>query len=163
MMAGTNIYDIGLDPNPANFVQLSPLSFIARAAAIYPDLDAVSYGAIRRSWAETYVRTRRIASALAARGIGPGDTVSIVAANIPEMFEAHFAIPMSGAVLNTINTRLDPEAIAFILNHAETRVLLVDPEFAEPVARAVRMAGRPDMLVVDIEDPSFEGGAGSAG
>ena len=158
MMAGANIYDIGLDANAANFVQLSPLSFIARAAAIYPDQAAVSYGAIRRDWAETYARTRRIASALAARGIGKGDTVSIIAANIPEMFEAHFAVPMSGAVLNTINTRLDPEAIAFILNHAETRVLLVDPEFAEPVARAVRMAARPDLLVIDIEDPSFEGG-----
>ncbi len=97
-MAGTNIYDIGLDANPANFVQLSPLSFLARAAAVYPDLDAVSYGEVRRSWGETYARTRRLASALAARGIGPGDTVSIVAANIPEMFEAHFSIPMSGAV-----------------------------------------------------------------
>lgn len=157
-MASTNIYDIGLDANPANFVQLSPLSFIARAAAIYPDQPAVSYGAVRRNWAETYARTRRLASALAARGIGRGDTVSIVAANIPEMFEAHFAVPMSGAVLNTINTRLDAEAIAFILNHAETKVLLVDPEFAEPVARAIRIAARPDLLVVDIEDPSFEGG-----
>ena len=157
-MTSTNIYDIGLDANPANFVQLSPLSFIARAAAIYPDQPAVSYGAVRRNWAETYARTRRLASALAARGIGRGDTVSIVAANIPEMFEAHFAVPMSGAVLNTINTRLDAEAIAFILNHAETKVLLVDPEFAEPVARAIRIAARPDLLVVDIEDPSFEGG-----
>lgn len=157
-MTSTNIYDIGLDANPANFVQLSPLSFIARAAAIYPDQPAVSYGAVRRNWAETYARTRRLASALAARGIGRGDTVSIVAANIPEMFEAHFAVPMSGAVLNTINTRLDAEAIAFILNHAETKVLLVDPEFAEPVARAIRIAARPDLLVVDIEDPSFAGG-----
>lgn len=157
-MTSTNIYDIGLDANPANFVQLSPLSFIARAAAIYPDQPAVSYGAVRRNWAETYARTRRLASALAARGIGRGDTVSIVAANIPEMFEAHFAVPMSGAVLNTINTRLDAEAIAFILNHAETKVLLVDLEFAEPVARAIRIAARPDLLVVDIEDPSFEGG-----
>ncbi len=158
-MAGTNIYDIGLDANPANFVQLSPLSFLARAAAVYPDLDAVSYGEVRRSWGETYARTRRLASALAARGIGPGDTVSIVAANIPEMFEAHFSIPMSGAVLNTINTRLDAETIAFILNHAETRVLLVDPEFAATTARAVAMAGRDDLLVVDILDPSFDGGA----
>ena len=159
MASGTNIYDIGLDANPANFVQLSPLSFLARAAAIYPDLEAVSYGAVRRSWAETYARTRRLASALAARGIGTGDTVSIIAANIPEMFEAHFGVPMSGAVLNTINTRLDPEAIAFILNHAEAKVLLVDPEFSETAARAIRIAARPDMLVIDIEDPSFDGGA----
>ncbi|NHF74312.1 acyl-CoA synthetase [Paracoccus xiamenensis] len=158
MASGANIYDIGLDANAANFVQLSPLSFLARTAAIYPDLDAVSYGTVRRNWAETYARTRRLASALVQRGIGKGDTVSIIAANIPEMFEAHFGVPMSGAVLNTINTRLDPEAVAFILNHAEARVLLVDPEFAEIAGRAVQMANRPDLLVVDIEDPSFEGG-----
>ncbi|MFD1796548.1 acyl-CoA synthetase [Paracoccus aurantiacus] len=159
MANATNIYDIGLDANPSNFVQLSPLSFIARTAAIYPDLDAVSYGAVRRNWAETYARTRQLASALAQRGIGKGDTVSIIAANIPEMFEAHFGVPMSGAVLNTINTRLDPEAVAFILNHAETKVLLVDPEFADVAGRAAQMANRPDLLIVDIEDPSFDGGS----
>ena len=159
-MAGpTNIFDMGLDANPANFVQLSPLSFIERAAAIYPDLPAVVHGEVRRNWAETYARTRRLASALAGRGIGKGDTVSIIAANIPEMFESHFGVPMAGAVLNTINTRLDAEAVAFILNHAEAKVLLVDTEFTEMAARAVRMANRPDLLVVDIEDPSFAGGA----
>ena len=159
-MAGpTNIFDMGLDANPANFVQLSPLSFIERAAAIYPDLPAVVHGEVRRNWAETYARTRQLASALAGRGIGKGDTVSIIAANIPEMFESHFGVPMAGAVLNTINTRLDAEAVAFILNHAEAKVLLVDTEFTEMAARAVRMANRPDLLVVDIEDPSFAGGA----
>ena len=159
-MAGpANIFDMGLDANPANFVQLSPLSFIERAAAIYPDLPAVVHGEVRRNWAETYARTRRLASALAGRGIGKGDTVSIIAANIPEMFESHFGVPMAGAVLNTINTRLDAEAVAFILNHAEAKVLLVDTEFTEMAARAVRMANRPDLLVVDIEDPSFAGGA----
>lgn len=154
----TNIYEFGLDSNPANFVQLSPLSFIERTAAIYPDLPAVSYGDIRRTWAETYARTRRLASALKARGIGKGDTVSVVAANIPEIFEAHFGVPMAQAVLNTINTRLDAEAIAFILDHAEAKVLLVDPEFADVVDRAIKIAHLPEMLVIDIEDPSFEGG-----
>ena len=152
------IYDIGLDRNPANFVQLSPLSFIRRTAQIYPDLTAVVYNDLRRTWAETYARCCRVAGALAGRGIGKGDTVSVIAANIPEMFEAHFAIPMTGAVLNTINSRLDAETIAFILNHAEAKVLMVDPEFAEVVDRAIKIAHRPDMLVVDILDPSFAGG-----
>lgn len=153
-----NIYEMGLDANAANFVQLSPLSFIERTAQVYPDRDAVSYGDVRRNWAETYARSRRLASALAARGFGSGDTVSIIAANLPEMFESHFGVPMCGAVLNTINTRLDAEAIAFILDHAEAKVLLVDPEFSEVVQRAVRIAHLPDLLVIDIEDASFEGG-----
>ncbi|SEN86060.1 fatty-acyl-CoA synthase [Paracoccus alcaliphilus] len=155
MSAGANIYDIGLDQNAANFVQLSPLSFIARTAAVYPDLPAVVYGDVRRDWAETYDRCRAIASALSRRGIGKGDTVSVIAANIPEMFELHFAVPMAQAVLNTINTRLDAETVAFILNHAEARVLIVDPEFAEMAERAIRIAHRPDMLVVDILDPAL--------
>ena len=136
------IYDQGLDRCDANFAALSPLSFIERTAAIYPDRLAVVHGAVRRTWAETYDRCRRLAGALAARGIGRGDTVAVIAANIPEMFEAHFGVPMSGAVLNTINTRLDAEAIAFILNHGEAKVVLVDPEFSEVVQRALRMAGR---------------------
>ncbi|MDO5706921.1 MAG: acyl-CoA synthetase, partial [Paracoccus sp. (in: a-proteobacteria)] len=151
------IYEQGLDQNAANFVQLSPLTFIQRTAEVYPDLPAVIYGDVRRNWAETYSRTRRLASALVKRGFGKGDTVSIIAANIPEMFEAHFGVPMSGMVLNTVNTRLDAEAIAFILGHAEADVVMVDPEFSEVVARAIRMSHR-QMLVVDIEDPSFEGG-----
>ena len=155
MSAGANIYDIGLDQNAANFVQLSPLSFIARTAEVYPDLPAVVYGDVRRDWAETYDRCRAIASALSGRGIGKGDTVSVIAANIPEMFELHFAVPMAQAVLNTINTRLDAETVAFILNHAEARVLIVDPEFAEMAERAIRIAHRPDMLVVDILDPAL--------
>lgn len=159
MAEHTNIYEFGLDATQANFVQLTPLSFIERTAAVYPDREAVSYGDVRRNWAETFARTRRLAAALSARGIGKGDTVSVVAANIPEIFEAHFGVPMSGAVLNTINTRLDAEAIAFILEHAEAKVLLVDPEFSEVVAHAVKMAQLPDLLVVDIEDPSFDGGS----
>ena len=157
-MSDRNIYDLDLDRNRANHVPLSPLSFLDRTAAIYPDLPAVVYNDIRRDWAETARRARRLASALAGRGIGRGDTVSVVAANIPEMFESHFGVPMSGAVLNTINTRLDAETIAFILRHAEAKVLLVDPEFSQTVARAVAIADLPDLLVVDIQDASFPGG-----
>ncbi|MEM8569287.1 MAG: acyl-CoA synthetase [Pseudomonadota bacterium] len=152
-----NIYEQGLEMTPANYVPLTPLSFMARSAAIYPDRLAVVHGGIRRNWAETYERCRKLAGALSARGIGKGDTVSIISANIPEMFEAHFGVPMSGAVLNTINTRLDAETIGFILNHAESKAVIVDPEFSEVVQRALRIAGQA-RLVIDIEDPDFDGG-----
>ena len=155
--SGDGIYDRELDKNAANFSQMTPLSFIERAAAVYPGRPAVVYGEVRRNWAQTYDRVRRLASALAKRGIGKGDTVAVIAANIPEMFECHFAVPMVGAVLNAINTRLDAEAIAFILNHGEARLLIVDPEFSEVVERAVHIAGRP-IEVIDILDPSFDGG-----
>ena len=157
-MADHRIYDYALDRNPANHVPLSPLSFLQRTAAIYPDYPAVIYHDVRRTWAETYDRTRRLASALGGRGIGRGDTVAMVAANIPELFESHFGVPMAGAVLNAINTRLDAEGIAFILKHGEAKVLIVDPEFSEVVDRAIRIAHAPDLLVVDIVDPSFAGG-----
>ncbi|MBV0891390.1 acyl-CoA synthetase [Paracoccus sp. Z118] len=157
-MADQTIYDLALDKNAANHVPLTPLTYIDRTARVFPDYPAVVYTGVRRNWAETYARTRRMGSALTRRGIGKGDTVAIVAANIPEMFEAHFGVPMAGAVLNAINTRLDAEGIAFILNHGEAKVLIVDPEFSEVVDRAVRMAHAHDLLVVDIVDPSFEGG-----
>ncbi|WP_370342037.1 acyl-CoA synthetase [Pararhodobacter marinus] len=157
-MPNQNIYTIGLDPNAANYDALTPLSFVERSAQIYPDSPAVIYGEIRRNWGETYDRIRRAASALQKRGLRKGDTVSIIAANIPEMFEAHFAVPMTGAVLNTINTRLNAEAMAFILAHAEAKVILVDPEFSDVLDRAVHMSGMSDVLVIDIEDASFEGG-----
>lgn len=156
-MADQQIYKQGLDACAANYEQLSPLRFIERTAEVYPQALAVLYGDLRRNWAETYDRCRRIAGALVGRGLRPGDTVAIIAANIPEMFEAHFSVPMAGAVLNAINTRLDAEAVAFILNHGEARVLLVDPEFAELAERAVRISGRTEMLVVDIVDPGFDG------
>ncbi len=156
-MADQQIYKQGLDACAANYEQLSPLRFIERTAEIYPQALAVLYGDLRRNWAETYDRCRRVAGALVGRGLRPGDTVAIIAANIPEMFEAHFSVPMAGAVLNAINTRLDAEAVAFILNHGEARVLLVDPEFAELAERAVRISGRTEMLVVDIVDPGFDG------
>ncbi|MCM2400993.1 acyl-CoA synthetase [Rhizobium sp. S153] len=154
---GEGIYDRELDKNAANFSQMTPLSFIERSAQVYPGRTAVVYGDVRRNWLQTYDRVRRIASALANRGIGRGDTVAVIAANIPEIFECHFAVPMTGAVLNAINTRLDAEAIAFILNHGEARLLIVDPEFADVAERAVHIAGRP-IEIVDIIDPSFSGG-----
>lgn len=157
-MSHISIYDSGLEPSEANYVALSPLSFAERTAAIYPEHLAVVYGDVRRTWGETYQRMRRLGSALEQRGLGKDDTVSIIAANIPEMFEAHFGVPMCGAVLNTVNTRLDAEAIAFILSHAEAKAVFVDPEFAEVVDRAVKISGHRDILVVDIEDDSFDGG-----
>ncbi len=157
-MTSTNIYDRHLGKNQANHTQLSPLSYIERTAAVYPDYESVVYGQRRYTWAQTYSRSRRLASALAKRGIGRGDTVSIIAANIPEMYEAHFGVPMAGAVLNAINTRLDATIIAFILNHAEAKVLLVDPEFSGVVQDALKQVERPDLLVIDIEDDSFDGG-----
>lgn len=147
-----SIYDQNLDACAANYTPLTPLSFIERTASIYPDRLAVVHGTVRRNWAETYQRTRQLASAFRQRGIGLGDTVSIIAANIPELFEAHFGVPMAGAVLNAINTRLDAEAITFILDHAETKVLLVDPEFADVARIALANSANPDRLVINIED-----------
>ncbi|ADZ68970.1 acyl-CoA synthetase [Polymorphum gilvum] len=159
MTIDSSIFDRDLDACAANHVALTPLSFIARTAAIYPDHVAVVHGPVRRTWAETYARTRRLASALAARGLGRGDTVAVIAANIPEMFEAHFGVPMIGAVLNTINTRLDAAAIAFILDHGEAKAVLVDPEFADLARAALELTSDPDRLVVDIEDVMVEGGS----
>lgn len=155
--AAHGIYDHDLDKNDANFSAMTPLGFIQRTAAIYPAKTAVVYGDVRRSWAETWTRVRKAASALKRRGIGLGDTVSVIAGNIPEMFEAHFAVPMTGGVLNTINTRLDASAIAFILNHAEAKVVMVDPEFAGVVEQAIHIAGR-DIPVINIEDATWPNG-----
>ncbi|OUD10537.1 acyl-CoA synthetase [Marivivens niveibacter] len=157
-MKHQSIYDVSLDANPANYEALTPLSFAKRTAHIYPEYPAIVYGDRRQTWGETYDRMKRAASALVKRGIKKGETVSIIAANIPEMFEAHFAVPMSGAVLNTVNTRLDAEAISFILSHAEAKVIIVDPEFSDVVDRAIHMAGLTDALVVDIIDDTFDGG-----
>ncbi|WP_170411437.1 acyl-CoA synthetase [Ruegeria arenilitoris] len=156
-MGATQIYKRHLDKCRANYVPLSPLSFLERTAQVYPNYPSVVYGDRRYSWAETYARCRRLAGALVSRGIGQGDTVSIIAANIPEMYEAHFGVPMAGAVLNAINTRLDAAIIGFILNHAESKVLLVDPEFSGVVKEALKQVDH-DLLVIDIEDTSFEGG-----
>lgn len=157
-MAQPNIYEQHLDQSRANHAALSPLSYLERTALIYPDYPALVYGHRRQNWAETYDRCRQLASALHQRGIGKGDTVSIIAANIPEMYEAHFGIPMTGAVLNAINTRLDAPIVAFILQHAEAKVLLVDPEFSGVVKEALTQFDSADLLVIDIEDNSFDGG-----
>ncbi len=157
-----NPYEQHLDKNPANYVPLSPLSFLARSAEVYPDKPALIHGDLRQTWAETYRRCRRLACALSRRGIGVGDTVAVLAPNTPAMYEAHFGVPMAGAVLNTINIRLDAATIGFILAHGEARVLLVDREFAGIAAQAlVGLERRP--LVVDIDDPLYEGAEAAVG
>jgi len=149
-------YDLGLPKVPANYTPLTPLSFIARSASVFPDRLAVVHGKIRRTWRDTYDRTRRLGSALAKRGIGRGDTVAAFLPNVPAMFEAHFGVPMIGAVLNTLNTRLDDETVAFMLGHAEAKVVLVDRELAPALARAVARLAKP-ILVVDVDDPEYSG------
>ncbi len=151
-----NPYTLGLDKNTANYTPLSPLSFIERTADVYPQRTSVIHGARRYTWGETYARSRRLASALAARGIGRNDTVAVMLSNTPEMVECHFGVPMAGAVLNTLNTRLDAEAIAFMLDHGEAKVLVTDREFSPIVARALALAGRKP-LVIDVVDPEYAG------
>ena len=141
----------GLDKNAANYAALTPLSFLTRTAEIYPYRLALVHGALRQTWGETDARCRRLASALRRRGIGKGDTVAILAPNTPPMYEAHFGVPMAGAVLNTLNTRLDGEALAFMLRHGGAKALLVDREFAPVARKAVVALGTP-LLLVDIED-----------
>jgi fatty-acyl-CoA synthase len=154
----TNPHELGLDKNPANFVPLTPIGFLLRSASVYPDRVAVVHGERWYSWREALDRCRRLAAALAAAGVRRGDTVAVMAPNIPEMFEAHFGVPMAGAVLNALNIRLDPETIAFILGHGEAKVLITDTEFAPVVKQALaRLERKP--LVVDIIDPAGPGGA----
>ncbi len=150
-MTSSDIYSAALDANPANFAQLSPLSFLQRAAYTYPDHISVIHGSKQFTWAETYVRCRRLASALQAHGVTPGDTVAIMGSNTPEMYEAAFGVPMSGAVLNTLNVRLDAANIGFCLNHGEATVLITDLEFSATVKEALAGLGR-DILVIDIDD-----------
>ncbi len=154
-MASTQ-YDVDLDKNPANFQPLTPLSFLRRAAAVFPDHVAIVHGPQRRTYAEFSARTRRLASALARRGIRRGDTVSAVLANTPAMLECHYGVPMAGAVLNTINTRLDAAVIAFQLDHADAKVLIVDREFSKVAGEALGLA-KAKPLVIDYDDPEFSG------
>ena len=158
-MPDNNRYEHGLERGPANHTALTPCDFMARAAAIYPARTAVVHGALRRSYAETYERCRRLAGALTERGVGLGDTVSIMAPNEPAMLEAHFGVPMAGAVLNALNIRLDAASIAWMLNHARSRVLIADAAFAGVVEEALaRLDDRP--VVVSIDDPMEAGGEG---
>ncbi len=149
-------YEWGLDRNPANFQPLTPLSFLARAAEIYPDQTAIIHG--RRSWsyAKFYERARRLASALAKRGIKRGDTVAVVLPNVPAMLDAHYGVAMIGAVLNAINTRLDAAIIAFTLDHGEAKVLITDREYSKVVKEALA-ACKTKPLVIDYDDPEFTG------
>ena len=151
-----------LDRNAANFAALTPLSFIDRTAAIWPEQLAVVHGPRRYTWAETYARSRRLASMLQRSGVGSGDTVAAMLANTPEMVEAHFGVPMSGGVLNTLNTRLDADAIAFMLQHGEAKVLLTDTEFAPTVRAALaKVATKP--LVIDVVDALGPAAANASG
>lgn len=156
----TSIFDQDLPRNTANFAPISPLSFLERAADVYPQRVAVVHGPLRRTWAEVDARCRQLASALQRAGLGKGDTVAVMLPNVPAMVEAHFGVPMAGAVLNTLNTRLDPEAIAFMLDHGEAKAVIVDPEFAPAMQKAIalRRDARP-LLVVDAEDALFTGAA----
>jgi fatty-acyl-CoA synthase len=149
-------YDTGLDRNPANYQPLTPLSFLARAAEIYPDQTAIIHGKQRWTYAEFFVRAKRLASALIRRGIKPGDTVSVVLPNVPAMLEAHYGVAMAGAVLNSINTRLDAAIIAFVLDHGEATVLITDREFSKVVKDAIA-ACKVKPLVIDYDDPEFSG------
>jgi len=150
-------YSTDLDKNPANFAPLSPLTFIERAASVYPERCALVYGNTRQSWAETYRRCRRLASALRQKGVREDDTVALMLPNVPAMYEAHFAIPMAGAVIHGLNIRLDADAIAFQLEHGGARVLLTDPEFSATVSAALKQLDEPP-LVIDVADPAVEDG-----
>ncbi len=151
-----SIFDQHLDPSPANHAPLTPLSFIERAAELYPNRLAIVHGDLRQTWAQTYARCRQLASALQQHGIGKNDTVAVILPNTPPMVEAHFGVPMAGAVLNALNTRLDPETIAFMLDHGEAKALIVDPEFAGVVAKALklRQSTKP-LLLIDVEDAIY--------
>ena len=151
-------HSTGLDKDAANFVALSPLSCIERWAAVYPDRTALVYGARRQSWLDRYQRCRRLASALTQRevgvgvGVGVGDTVAVMLPHVPAMLEAHFGVPMCGAVLNTRHTRLDADAIAFMLQHGGAKVLLTDREFAGVVKKALSLLREQRLLVVEVDD-----------
>jgi 3-(methylthio)propionyl---CoA ligase len=152
-----SIFEQGLEPTDANHAALTPMDFLVRTAAVYPEYPAVIHGKIRRNWQETYERCRRLASALAAKGVGKGDTVAAMLPNIPEMLECHFGVPMLGAVLNALNTRLDAKTIAFMLEHGEAKVVIADREFGEVINEAVGLLDNPPQ-VVDVNDPELGGG-----
>ena len=152
----TSPYEQNLERNPANYAPLTPLSLVERAAYVYPDATSVVHGKRRDTWQQTYANCRRLGSALARRGIGLGDTVAAMLPNIPQMYEAHFGVPMCGAVLNTLNTRLDAEAIAFMLDHGGAKLLLADREFSPVIEAALAKLGRA-LEVIDVDDPEYDG------
>lgn len=149
-------YNVDLAKCEANYTALSPLTFLERSAYIYPQRIALIHGARRQTWLQTYRRARRLAWALVARGIQRGDTVAVMLNNTPEMFECHFGVPVTGAVLNTLNTRLDPDTVAFMLNHGDARVLITDREYSHIVKPALEKIGR-SIIVIDVDDPEYTG------
>ena len=154
-MSEMTIYETGLDQAAANYQPLSPLTFIERSATVYPERLAVIHGETRRTWAQTFARCRRLASALSKKGIGDGDTVAVMGANTPELYECHFGVPVLGAVLNAMNVRLDAETIAFILDHGEAKVLITDTEFSDTVKQALATS-KANPIVIDIVDSLAE-------
>src|SRR5258706_1861876 len=150
-------YEHGLERNAANYTPLTPVSFLAKAAHVYPERTAIIHGAVRRTWVEVFERSRRLASALAKRGVKRGETVAAMLPNVPAMIELHFGPAMFGAVLNTLNTRLDAEAIAFMLDHGEAKVLVTDREFSATIKAALALV-KAKPLVIDVDDALFEGG-----
>ncbi len=160
----SSIYDQDLPQTPANHAPMSPLSFIERTAEVYPTRLAIVHGDLRQDWATTYRRSRQLASALAQVGIGKNDTVAVMLPNTPPMVEAHFGIPMAGAVLNALNTRLDPETIAFMLDHGEAKAVIVDPEFSGTMKKALAMRqAKTQLLVIDVEDALYTGASEKLG
>ena len=154
-----SIFDADLPRYEANFAPLTPLVFLQRAAEVYPDRLAIVHGALRQSWGQTYVRCRQLASALRQAGIAKNDTVAVMLPNTPPMVEAHFGVPMAGAVLNTLNTRLDPEAVAFMLDHGEAKAVIVDPEFAGVMKKALALRqSKAPLRVIDVEDALYGAG-----
>jgi 3-(methylthio)propionyl---CoA ligase len=151
-------YSLGLDKTPANYMPLSPISFLERSAAVYPHLTSTVYEGRSFTWAQTFERCRRFASFLSRRGVSRGDTVAAMLPNIPAMNELHFAVPMADAVLNTFNIRLDAVALAFMLDHGGAKVLLVDPEFSGVITEALTLIQGPRPLIVDVDDAAFAGG-----
>ncbi len=150
-----SIYDIDLDKSPANYQPLTPLTFLARSAAVYSDHIAIIHGKSRTTYAAFYARARTLASALVKAGLKKGDTVSVILANTPAMLECHYGVPMMGAVLNTLNTRLDATTIGFSLDHAETKLLIVDKEFSGLAKNAIQLMKGPKPIVIDYVDPEF--------
>jgi fatty-acyl-CoA synthase len=152
-----NIYDLGLHKNAANHVALTPLQFLERNAQVYPERISIIHGTIQFTWKQTYARCRQLASALSKKGIGKGHTVAIMASNTPEHIEAHFGVPMCGAVITGLNTRLDAQMVAFQLIHSEAKVVVVDRQFSQVMQEALALIdGKP--LIIDIDDPHYAGG-----
>ena len=150
----TNPYNTGLDRNPANYQPLTPLTFLERAASVFPEHTAIIHGAIRRNYDEFYRRSRQLASALSNKGVGRGDTVSVMLANTPAMLESHYGVPMCGAVLHSINTRLDATTIAYQLDHADSKVLIADREFLSTIRVALELS-QINPILIDYNDSEF--------